>query len=248
MSMNQLAYSLHSASSAMAEAALPMSCTPPRAVRVARFEAAQSELAGLCVETIFGINKKSEPDFNCFVPLGIYATREALSSLVQTDDVDHSKSSEVSEELQTVCDFLKNKIHLTANNGNTLGYAAELGITNMIWAGISEGQLGLKYGILLGKSGLEIDHYGLKKDVDLAARTQAGCKQPRKKIQVKASRKRAKQIYDDNIDVVTAQDIVNTSSPEEAVAKLLKWDRVNSDVKTQSYRRLSTVLGIRFSS
>ncbi len=234
---------IEDAAARMVNAALPLHGTPPRAERIENFERAQADLARLSVEAVFEIDNNHPPAYSAFVPLGIYATREALSSLTRQDKVDPAVSASVSGELQEISSYLRKKTSLLADKGLTLGFAAELGMVNMIWAGIAEGELDVSYAALLGVSGLETESVGLKKDVDLIVRAN-GSGKARKRVQLKTSRKRAGNIYDDSVTVLTAQDIVSTSTPVEAVAKLLNWSTVSEEIRLRTYRNLEVRLGI----
>lgn len=234
--------SLEGAAEKMVEAAIPMHSTPSRLDRVANFEAAQASLAQHTIDTVFRATNQRGLESTAIIPLGVYATREVLYSLARTDKVGFSVAGRTADELQALSAFSKRRIDLNA--GKPLGFAAELGIANMLWSGIADGELDLNYVVLLGRNGYEKDHNGLRGDVDLLVRTNGSGKQARKRLQIKASSKKAQYIYSDGITVVTAQDIVGTHTPTEAVSKLLKWDSVSPNLKTDVYRKFEARLGI----
>lgn len=225
------------------EAAIPLGCTPPRLERRMNFHDAQADLARLSTETVIAISETGDVNPKTIVPLGIYATRDALASIVETDSVDHLTAGRVADELQVLCNFfLKNRIDLHSRDGNILGYSAELGIANMIWAGIADCELGLSYGILMGESGVKTDVVGPRTDVDLITRSSSPNKMGRKKVQVKASTRRAGHVYSEDITVIAAQDLIETETPFEAVAKLLKWEKVKTSLKSRVYKNLQARL------
>lgn len=232
-------------SQGMVEAAFPPLTTPPRRERLEAFDMSCSAMAGLAVDAIFDLDKSRPMEHELIVPMGIYATRSALQSLVQKDTVDFATAVEVADELQDLCTFLKNKNQTAGCEGTNLGFFAELGMANMIWSGIAEGELDLKYCVMTGTHGYEKDHSGLRGDVDLIVRTGGNGKSARKQIQVKASRKRQSEIYDDGITVVTSQDVVDTRTPQDAVSKLVNWKNQTEVLKTATYARFSSRLGLK---
>lgn len=236
---------IEAAAERMVNSAFPLDFTPTRAERVNAFECAQSDLARLSVEEVFNISNNTPPAYTALVPLGVYATRDAIESLVRKDRVDYDLAPVIAEELQTLCTFLKSRMKLNSDGGKTLGFAAELGTANMVWAGIAEGELGLSHSILMGCRGYDKKHDGLKRDIDMVIRANAKGKQGRKNVQIKASSKRARNIYDSDITVITTQDVVGTRTPDEAVAKLLKWDRIEPEIKVGVYRRFESILGVK---
>ncbi|MEI6481288.1 MAG: hypothetical protein WCO19_03220 [Candidatus Saccharibacteria bacterium] len=234
-------------SQSMVEAALPVLTTPPRRERLGDFDAACSSLANIAVESIFDMNTSRAIDHQLIVPMGIYATRSALRSLAKQDTVDHSTAIETSDELQDLCSFLKNKKQTYHCSGTSLGFFAELGMANMMWRGIAEGEIDLQYCVMTGTQGYERRHDGLRGDVDLVLRTARSGKNARKRVQIKASMKRQHEVYDDGIVVVTSQGVTNTRSPQEAVSQLINWKNQPETIKHATYDRLSSQLGLRWS-
>lgn len=223
-------------------AAVPRSSTPPRKERLEVFEEASSNLARLISESDIFLKDPSPSTYHAIIPLGIYATREALSSLTSQDRVDAGTSKKVSQEIQDVCDFTRRRLFDPQPYGDTLGMSAELGIANMLWRGIGDGILDAEYALLLGNTGKSDNCIGAKKDTDILLKSSRS----RFKLQVKASERRARSIYSQDITVVTAQGLVGTRSTSGAVRKLLSWDRANDDLKYSVYRRLVNQVGIRF--
>lgn len=227
----------------MVNAALPQRSTPPRQDRVASFEKAEIKLSNFHDFILNG--KDREIRYSAIIPLGIFATRDALSSLVHTDKVDSSLSSNISEELQ----LLSTKVHekVDYNNpkkGHILGAVAELATANMIWTGIANKELSLDYAVLMGRSGFENSHRGLKKDTDITIHTIEPNKPTRKKLQIKASNKKAKAIYDDSIYLVTTQSLFTGKSPKDAISSLLTWENVDDNSKKRIYTKFSDMVGI----
>jgi len=227
----------------LVEAAIPRNETPSRFDRLTNFENAQSALSRLCVDTVFGISKNNDADHNVIVPMGIYATREVLYSLAQKDKVDFSEADKTSHELQSLSTFLLRKINFHNDGGKTLGFAAELGVANMIWAGIADAELGLSYAALLGINGYEKDHNGPKGDIDLIVRHSGAKKNSGKvQLQIKASSSKSKAYYKDGIKVITAQDLVNKETPIKSVVKLLNWKAATPEEKNNIYERFNQLI------
>lgn len=232
-------------SQGMVEAALPTLGTPPRRERLQNFDTACSALAGIAVEAIFDLDKSHPMDHELIVPMGIYATRSALKSLVERDTVDHTAAVEVADELQYLCTIVKNNKQVANCSGTSLGFFAELGMANMMWRGIVDGELDLQYCVMTGSHGYEKRHDGLRGDVDLIARTSGNGKSARRRMQIKASRKKQHEIYDDGIVVVTSQGVTNTGTPNEAVSVLVNWGNHAESFKQATYARLSKQLGLK---
>ncbi len=233
---------LEVAAGRMVDLAFPAQTTPSRSERIAQFEMAQGELARLSQEAYLDLTSGNEFHHAAIVPLGIYATRTALESYIKTDHVGLEVADLVAEELQELCTHLHPRIKKSPKDGQTLGFAAEPGVANMIWSGIAEQRLGLKYGFLMGVCGHDRRRSGLKRDVDMVVKADDSHKHVLRKVQIKASSKRARSIYDDDIIVIAAQDLVGTPHVDEAVIKLLGWNNVRPDQKAPAYRRLEEKL------
>jgi len=229
----------------MVDLAFPTQRTPSRQERVAEFEVAVADLAHLSQEALTELANTSGLHHAALVPLGIYATRVALASLIKADKVDYEIARLVAEELQELCSHLRPSINLSPKDGQTVGFAAELGVANMIWTGIAEKQLDLSYGLLMGISGYDRRRSGLKRDVDLVAKANDSGRQARRKVQIKTSSKHARNIYDDDIVVVAAQDLVKARRPVDAVVKLLDWNNVDSIQRISTFRALEGKLNFK---
>lgn len=228
----------------MVNAALPQRSTPPRIDRITSFEKAEIKLNNFH-DFILNDNEK-EIRYSAIIPLGIYATREALSSLVHTDKVDRSLSGRVSDELQKFSTKVHEKVdYKKPKNGHIFGVVAELATANMIWTGIASEELSLDYAVLMGRSGFEKSNCGLKKDNDITIHTIEPNKPTRKKLQIKASSKRASAIYDDSIFLVTVQSLFTNKSPKEAVSTLLNWENVDDISKNRVYDKFSNMVEIK---
>lgn len=224
------------------EAALPRYETPSSIDRLANFEYAMDDLTNLSVDTVFSISKSQSAEHSVIVPLGIYATRDALASLVRTDTVNYKVAVKTSDELRILSSFLLHKMSMRTDEGRSFGFAAELGIANMVWEGITECKLGLSYGLLMGTNGYEKDHSGPKGDIDLIVKPYNS---GQKKIQIKASSNKANAYYKKGIQVITAQDLVGKQNPEKSIVKLLNWKTASSEEKDVIYERFRKLIGLK---
>ncbi len=236
--------SMESAAGRLVEAAVPSLSTPKMCERVAVFESAQDELARHCKAVDFRDNQESDFNPRLIIPIGIYATRAALYSFLTTEDVTYGTICQTAGEVQTFCDSLRRYAYKHSSNGEFVGLAAELGIANVLWSGIEDGELALKYAFLMGVSGREKEHIGLKKDVDLVVGNISGKNRERHKLQVKASVKKSRNVYAPGVTVITAQGLLGTPTPIEAVAKLLKWDRTRKEDRGKTYHKLRSILAV----
>jgi len=148
----------------------------------------------------------------------------------------------VADEVGFVCQNLQTRCPVDRGvfSGKKLGFYAEIGMLNMVWHGIAEGQLALDYAFLLGQHGIEASRQGLKGDVDMLVRRPATQhkKASRKKIQIKAANKRVNYIYENDITVIAAQGLLpEGEDTPAAVAKLMIWDNENQETRRHTYAK-----------
>lgn len=232
-------------STAIMEATFPSQGTPPKAERLEVVGASATRMA----EAVL-----SHPDVlecghvlaRALVPLGIFATREASEGLVSDSRVDPMIAERVSTELAAICQMVHGLSPVTQWTGGDVGAYAELGILNMVWQGIVDGELSLDYAFLLGGRGLEKVHGEAKGDVDMIvhARPPANSKKKSKRhdLQIKASAKRAGYAYRKGIKVVTAQGLFDRCSIDRAVSKLIRWQDMEGVTRKRVYGRFGEIL------
>jgi hypothetical protein len=225
------------------EAVLPGHVTPPVFERRQSSFQACTNLGRLATESCDDIVRGVLPA-DSIIPLGIYATRSALISYIDHNKVDRASAIETSNEVADLCSMLQKYMSTKNLSGDKFGLYAELGVLNMAWQGIADGQLPLEHAFLLGLRGHEDKNTGLRRDTDLVVKpTKNGRPAKAKKIQVKASDFRLGYVYDPSIAVISAEGLFNGSRPSStigsrgAVAKLMDWQqRVNDKERGIVYR------------
>lgn len=232
-------------STAIMEATFPSQCTPPKAERLEVVGASATRMA----EAVL-----SHPDIlecehvlpRALVPFGIFATREASEGLVSDSRVDPVIAESVSIELAATCQMVHGLFPVTQWTGGDIGAYAELGMLNMVWQGIVDGELNLDYAFLLGSRGLEKVHGEAKGDIDMVvhASPPANSKKKSKRhdLQVKASNKKAGYAYRKGIKVVAAQGLFDRCSTDRAVSKLIRWQDMEGVTRKKVYRNFGEIL------
>lgn len=230
------------ASAQLVTSAYPLEGTPPRYERVNAAQTACRKLSELAVDAAFDTSVY-DLSHHTYVPLGIYATRDAILEYVATDKVSLVTAKNTSEQVSELCESLQSAWPVSRGTARRLGCYAELGILNAAWLGAASQSIPLEYAFLLGVRGRERTHTALRGDIDMVARTNAdGTRNKTSRLQIKASNKKARYIYDKSIKVITAQSMVPGHSVVNAVSRLMRAHTLSSRNQDTMYEKFWEVV------